>query len=34
MLRDVEHLVQELGNIEGFGDLGTNLIAIIKNKKV
>lgn len=33
MLCDVEHLVDELGKIEGFSGLGTDLINIIESKK-
>lgn len=34
MLRDVEHLVNTLGKVEGFGDLGTYLTKIIEGKEV
>ncbi|KAF4973626.1 hypothetical protein FZEAL_9270 [Fusarium zealandicum] len=33
MLNDVEHLVDTLGKVEGFGDLGTYLTKIIKGKE-
>ncbi|KAJ3543382.1 hypothetical protein NM208_g3609 [Fusarium decemcellulare] len=32
MLRDVQHLVDKLGKVEGFGDLGTYLNQIVKGK--
>lgn len=34
MLRDVGHLVNKLGEVEGFGDLGTYLTKIIKDKEI
>ncbi|KAH8162611.1 hypothetical protein CIB48_g5638 [Xylaria polymorpha] len=34
MLRDVEHLVDKLGSVEGFNDLGTYLIKIIIDKEI
>lgn len=33
MLRDVDHLIHKLGNVEGFHDLGTDLIRTIKSKR-
>jgi vacuolar protein sorting-associated protein 54 len=34
MLRDADHLVGKLGNVKGFGDLGTYLMNIIKKKEI
>ncbi|KAK4201390.1 vacuolar protein sorting-associated protein 54, chloroplastic [Triangularia verruculosa] len=34
MLRDVEHLVDKLGKVEGFGDLGTYLTKIIEDREI
>ncbi|TKW58212.1 Vacuolar protein sorting-associated protein 54 [Colletotrichum tanaceti] len=34
MLRDVQHLVDKLGDLEGFGDLGTCLTRIINGKDI
>lgn len=34
MLSDVTHLVDKLGKVEGFGDLGAYLVEIIKSKEV
>ena len=34
MLRDVEYLVDKVGKIVGFGDLGTSLTDIIKGKEI
>lgn len=32
MLRDVDHMIHKLGHIEGFQDLGTDLIKTIQSK--
>jgi hypothetical protein len=34
MLRDVAYLIEKLGKVEGFGNLGTFLIKIIEDKEI
>ncbi len=34
MIRDVEHFQSRLGKIDGFGDAGEHLMAIVKSKEV
>lgn len=34
MLRDFEHLLYKLGEIEGFDDLGSGLVKIIESRKI
>jgi vacuolar protein sorting-associated protein 54 len=33
MKSDVEYLITRLGKVEGFGDVGDRLLAVIKSKK-
>ncbi len=34
MIRDLEHFQSRLGNIDGFGDTGEQLMTIVKSKDV